>query len=114
MILFSERKELADQYNKWLEENPQVLDCPVNVIAFLELNGRLKDKSEMWIPCSEKLPKKEGFYLCTIVGAYRSDYRKVVKCWFSENYNDFMEYSSRVVAWKPLDEPYKEGCAIDD
>ena len=47
MVLFKERKELEEQYKQWLEENPEVKDCPFNVITFLQIIGRLKDNREM-------------------------------------------------------------------
>ena len=43
MVLFKERKELEEQYKQWLKENPEVKDCPFNVITFLQSIGRLKD-----------------------------------------------------------------------
>ncbi len=47
MNFFSERKKLEEGYKQWLEENPTVADSPFNVICYLELIGRLKDRSEM-------------------------------------------------------------------
>jgi hypothetical protein len=44
---FSERKKIADQYNQWLQENPQIKDCPFNVISYLESIGRLKNEFDM-------------------------------------------------------------------
>lgn len=41
MILFGRRKQLAREYEKWLEKNPMVKDCPENVIAFLVLHNLL-------------------------------------------------------------------------
>lgn len=45
-MLFSKRKELADQYEKWLAQNDTVSDCPLNVITFLDSLGQLKENSQ--------------------------------------------------------------------
>ncbi len=89
-----------------VREQPQVNYPLGDCIGDCKNCWKTKLVNPIWTPRSEGLPKKEGFYLCTVVGAYRDDYRKVVKCWFSENHNDFMEYGSRVIAWKPMLEPY--------
>lgn len=41
-MLFSERKELSDKYEKWLQEHEGVKDCPFNVISYLDTMGYLK------------------------------------------------------------------------
>ena len=37
---FSQRKQLEDKYYEWIKEHG-VKDCPMSVIAFLDLNGYL-------------------------------------------------------------------------
>ena len=48
-MLFSKRKELADKYKQFAEENG-VLDCPLSVITYLEGEGLLTGKAhfERW------------------------------------------------------------------
>jgi hypothetical protein len=46
MIFFSDRKKIADAYEKWLKENPEVKDCPFNVISFMAMEGLVKDRTE--------------------------------------------------------------------
>lgn len=41
MMFFSERKKLADKYEKWISENKNILDCPLNVISWLVSEGYL-------------------------------------------------------------------------
>ena len=66
-----------------------------------------------WIPCSERLPKKNGFYLCTT-----KDCITILE--FIEGNPHYHEEpsfvsdvlgkcNSYVIAWMPLPEPYKEG-----
>lgn len=58
-----------------------------------------------WIPVTERLPEKEGYYLAnkkdTIGG---SDYLDVVY-WLGDEWATF----SIITAWMPLPEPYEEG-----
>lgn len=46
MIFFSDRKKIADAYEKWLKENPTVKDCPFNVVSFMVGEGLVKDRTE--------------------------------------------------------------------
>ena len=60
---------------------------------------------QRWIPCSERLPEKEGRYLvtCSRWGAWEVDWN----IWHNKpNPSWFWEES--VTAWMPLPEPYKE------
>ncbi len=52
-----------------------------------------------WIPCSERLPEKRGFYLTTTKD-------KAVYCdhWNEDNF----DRTEMVIAWMPLPEPYGE------
>lgn len=43
MILFSARKRLEDAYKEWLKENPDIADCPLNVISFFQINNLLDE-----------------------------------------------------------------------
>lgn len=46
MIFFSDRKKIEDAYREWLRENPNIKDCPINVVTFMEIKGLLKDRKE--------------------------------------------------------------------
>jgi len=68
-----------------------------------------------WIPCSERLPEKDGKYLCTVNRELRvvrtMFYRP--SAWDAENKckwktsDDFYAYDWFVLAWMPLPEPWK-------
>ena len=45
-MLFNERQKLAKEYEKWLEENPNVKPCPFTVISFLDINKNLVSNDE--------------------------------------------------------------------
>ena len=64
------------------------------------------DVPNKWIPVSEKMPERGGYYLvtekiseeCWFVGL--APYRSTCERWFGDH---------EVTAWMPLPEPYKEG-----
>ena len=63
-----------------------------------------------WIPCSERLPEKDGQYLVTVknLTGYEQLCNDVFECeffgkdWIFKGWKD-----NRVIAWMPLPEPYK-------
>lgn len=44
-MLFSERNKLAEEYKVWLKENPEIEDCPFNVVTFLDSRNLLINPS---------------------------------------------------------------------
>lgn len=46
MIFYSDRIKIRDAYYEWLMENPDVKDCAENLIAFMAIEGLLKDRNE--------------------------------------------------------------------
>lgn len=63
-----------------------------------------KAEAMRWIPCSERLPEDDGLYITTKRNPITGRLPAVSMSFFIEG--DFQ--SSRVVAWMPLPEPYKE------
>lgn len=53
---FSERLELSEKYEKWLQEHEGVKDCPFNVISYLDTMGYLKQLKQN----EEKIVKFEN------------------------------------------------------
>ena len=47
MNFFSDRLSLVREFEKWLIENPEVKDCPLSLIGFLEGYGYLKNIKEV-------------------------------------------------------------------
>ena len=68
-----------------------------------------------WIPCSERLPDKEGSYLCTVGADYRNP-REMIYAPnnFSDNENTwkcpdgYYVFNWFVIAWMPIPKPFKE------
>ena len=44
MILFKQRKQIQTEYEQWLKNNPDILDCPFNVISFLAIKQWLNEE----------------------------------------------------------------------
>lgn len=67
----------------------------------------------VWIPVTERLPEKTGWYLCTLSGHLAQTI--VDMCRFETVDGGFwsgcIEYN--VVAWMELPKPYKEGSEED-
>lgn len=65
-----------------------------------------------WIPCSERLPEKDGKYLVTYCDDLVDNY--VIERNFYNGSFEPMSYSEKhtgrkAIAWQPLPEPYMEG-----
>lgn len=65
-----------------------------------------------WVPVSERLPDKNGIYLCTVDYGEEGVVVAQRLYWdtlggFEKQYNK----NDRVIAWQPLPEPYKKGGA---
>lgn len=43
-MTFTQRKNLAEEYNMWVEEN-EIEACPFSVMSFLDIKGILRDVS---------------------------------------------------------------------
>lgn len=81
----------------------------------------LKRTQDRWIPVSERLPDDEDYHDCygfpDGVVIWQTDngdigfgwYYRSTKCW--SDINDYPIKSGKVIAWRPLPEPYKKGGA---
>jgi hypothetical protein len=46
MVFFGDRKKIVDAYEKWLEENPTIKDCPMSLVAFMVGEDLVKSRTE--------------------------------------------------------------------
>ena len=60
-----------------------------------------------WIPCSERLPKEEGFYLVTL--GYKHGAETNIRYFKIENGKRYWSLwgNENITAWMPKPEPYK-------
>ena len=73
------------------------------------IRSTLQDvKQSDWIPCSERLPKKEGFYLVTL--KYKRGAETTIRFFRIENGECYWsKWGNEIItAWQPLPEPYRE------
>ena len=78
------KEDMTNEYPEYYED---VLDAQPTI-----------DAEPHWIPCSERLPEKDGYYLTTTC------YRQVYCDFWNEDHFDRTE---AVIAWMPLPEPYE-------
>lgn len=101
--------------DEWTEEQENCHKCAVE---HRQLAEWLKDYKRMleqtqWLPVSERLPKENGRYLCTVGTDYRNpremNYEpkgKNNRTWASLD-RAYVE-DCFVIAWMPLPKPYRE------
>lgn len=82
-------------------------DYSISIIKELE-----KEYNNGWIPCSEKLPNKEGYYIVT----RKSGEVDIGLFTFWANGGKFNSYDDlcrfpdeKIIAWQPLPPAYKKG-----
>lgn len=100
---FKDRKELADKYKEWVKQSidnnqTMILDCAESVIAFLDINGYLKQ--------GEKMSKLFKLKSCPFCGGFAG----VIKDTYDTHYmihcnncdaktKTFMQEEKAVEAW---------------
>lgn len=85
------------------------------IVELLFTDLEQDEKENGWIPVSEILPEESDYYMTCIYNEISNKYYCRSE-WFSINNNyygelvwiDLKSYE-KVVAWRPLPEPYKEG-----
>lgn len=101
------REDAIDLFTRFIEEEPKCRE------ALRAIQTSLLGLPQGWIPCSERLPEKSGYYLATIINAF--DEKEVCVIWFAHkaDYDVWgwrqITNSDIVIAWMPLPTPYKGG-----
>lgn len=99
------RKEETTEEER--KEAVSCLDCSkehAQLVAWLtELQERRE--ADRWIPVSERLPEKEGWYLVD-----RKERTSSIQYFFfsTVNHKPYWSGECKVYYWRPLPEPYKE------
>ena len=73
-----------------------------NLLYYLDSAPTIDALSE-WVPCSERLPSEDGYYLCC-----NKRYLPYVGHFLNGQWNDFDGTIVHADAWMPLPKPYGE------
>lgn len=98
-----EKKEAFEMMSvsKSRRKNAQCFDAAIQVVKQLA-----EEYNNGWIPCSERLPEEEGYYLITIK-YYHLHNPVVMGCNFEEDEWWNVDKDDEVIAWRELPEPFK-------
>lgn len=93
----------------------QQLDVLIDLLE--RENKRLQAERRRWIPCKERLPEKEGWYITTVENE-KTGKRRIENDLFAISIaiahgnkpHKFCKdgYGQRTIAWQPFPEPYKK------
>lgn len=104
-------KEIADWFKKAIDNGNHEVDT-VDTSAVVRHIIDKQPRVGEWIPCSERLPDKNGSYLVSFKEAITNSDGLCVKYWSGEeqrwrpcNYAPSVNWQ----AWMPLPPAYKEG-----
>lgn len=102
----NDREKLIDLFNSFYGADPMYYGVEADALAdHLIANGVTVQR---WIPVTERLPEKEGRYLCVKrIGKSGAVYVTMMN---GDSYGFSMEhiYTDEVTHWMPLPEPPKE------
>ena len=90
-----------------LQDNDAVVR--MSAVEYVLFNLPSAQTEQRWIPCSERLPNKEGNYLITAQPTYNHTKDIRIAHW-SGRWVGYVRFE--ILAWMPLPEPYK-GCDKD-
>lgn len=79
--------------------------CP-NCGVYMKRTDDEKKSADKWIPCSKRLPKKEGHYLCSFKKAKFIDNIYIdLAYWTGGRWYGYL--ANEINAWMPLPEPWE-------
>lgn len=106
-----DEKKLIEEIEKIFETDEQNIDCTLSDFAYHVFDCiKAQPKFGEWIPCSERLPEKTGYYLVQLSRKLpNEDYADRVVVLYNGEDKEFMAYERLIIAWQPLPEPYHKG-----
>ena len=90
--------------NQIAEEYEHVTTCYLQSPCEYQHEDIRVDDSIGWIPCSERLPDKEGTYLVTL-----KSFKTITFADFKDVKHNPHFNANKVIAWQPLPQPYVKG-----
>lgn len=100
----------ATQFKDGTGENIMYDHAEIAHDVISEIIGKINEQPKVgeWIPCSERLPEKTGYYLVQLSRKLpNEDYADRVVALYNGEDKEFMTYERFIIAWQPLPEPYK-------
>lgn len=108
-------KEFKHGATEWKDEQDERSDiwhrADSAIASALEIGLRVKKipSAQQWIPCSERLPEKEGQYLVTLDFSWGKEIEMGDWFIFADGHGEWVNPNSHVtVAWMELPTPWKE------
>lgn len=106
-------RSLAGLQNK--QHHERIINRAADTIEFLsakltDIERSAEDCGSGWIPCEDRLPKEDGFYLATLDGQIVGEdkpFSGTAEFKDGKWVDDEEDYQC-VLAWQPLPEPYHE------
>lgn len=106
-----DEKKLIENLEKEWEELCDYSECVETLLEYVVRFIAEQTKISNWIPCSERLPKRNGEYMCTQEIYSLSSGKMIGKsAKIVEFCNGEWKQAKhlKVTAWQPLPEPYTE------
>ena len=100
----------ADMVKEVIRKNEEGLSLDIveglkTAIAIIDVAPTIEPKQE-WIPCEERLPKRQGYYICTCKDGSKNKRTTTIK-WSNGWQQSGARAYWKVIAWMPLPEPYQ-------
>lgn len=118
-----DEKKLLNEMIDLLAKDCKNMELRRKIVGLIDTQPTVQPQTG-WIPCSERLPKEEGWYQCSCYsperwneGLVRDLYWEPTSQQFVDNirystngFDDIKKYywTEWVIAWQPLPQPYKE------
>lgn len=87
--------ELYERANRMLDRNE------INLGEYEKMIKPLEAEVSRWIPCSERVPDEDGYYLVTN-SKWGAPWREIT-LWMTDGWSS----DNKPIAWMPLPEPWK-------
>ena len=112
-------KQEAEKYEECYKDcgkceayNKEKYHCPKLCKVIKETVKEIEENHNGWIPCSERLPEKNGMYLCTQNNYDLETNKNIIRVSTElvEFYNGKWRRAKNLVVthWQPLPKPFKE------
>ncbi len=96
--------DMISYFNREVSKMDIKHEDKIKLLGMITAIGYENKKQERnWIPCTERLPEEDGCYLVTTTGTNND----IIDIAYYTT--DLWHKASRIKAWMPLPEPYKEG-----